>query len=50
MRGRDARAELSRADRVFDAAGRSLDDHWQGSPQAYLGTVTAGLPNDSLAA
>ncbi|MEQ0564339.1 NAD(P)/FAD-dependent oxidoreductase [Amycolatopsis sp. NEAU-NG30] len=31
--------------RVFDADGRSLDDHWQGSPQAYLGTTVAGFPN-----
>jgi len=36
------------ADRVFDAAGRSLADHWRGSPQAYLGTVTAGFPNAFL--
>jgi cation diffusion facilitator CzcD-associated flavoprotein CzcO len=25
--------------------GRSLDDAWQGSPQAYLGTTVAGFPN-----
>jgi cation diffusion facilitator CzcD-associated flavoprotein CzcO len=31
--------------RVFDANGRSLDDHWQGSPQAYRGTTVAGFPN-----
>lgn len=31
--------------RIFDAEGRSLDDHWQGSPQAYLGTTVAGFPN-----
>ena len=31
--------------RVFDSAGRSLDDHWKGSPQAYLGTAVAGFPN-----
>ncbi|HEY2063566.1 MAG TPA: NAD(P)/FAD-dependent oxidoreductase [Amycolatopsis sp.] len=31
--------------RVFDADGRSLDDHWQGSPQAYRGTSVAGFPN-----
>ena len=36
------------ADRVFDAAGRSLDDCWQGSPQAYLGTATTGFPNAFL--
>ncbi|MFD1811903.1 flavin-containing monooxygenase [Rhodococcus gannanensis] len=31
--------------KVFDGAGRSLDDHWKGSPQAYLGTTVAGFPN-----
>jgi cation diffusion facilitator CzcD-associated flavoprotein CzcO len=31
--------------RVFDADGRSLDDHWKGSPQAYAGTTVAGFPN-----
>ncbi|MGV9360997.1 flavin-containing monooxygenase [Amycolatopsis sp. NPDC003731] len=31
--------------RVFDAGGRSLDDHWKGSPQAYAGTSVAGFPN-----
>ncbi|MEV7098512.1 NAD(P)/FAD-dependent oxidoreductase [Amycolatopsis sp. NPDC051045] len=30
---------------VFDAGGRSLDDHWKGSPQAYAGTTVAGFPN-----
>jgi len=25
--------------------GRTLDDVWQGSPQAYLGTTVAGFPN-----
>jgi cation diffusion facilitator CzcD-associated flavoprotein CzcO len=25
--------------------GRTLDEHWQGSPQAYLGTTIAGCPN-----
>lgn len=33
------------ADRVFDGAGRSLADIWQGSPRAYLGTTIAGFPN-----
>jgi len=33
------------ATRVFDGEGRSLDDHWQGSPQAYRGTTVAGFPN-----
>jgi cation diffusion facilitator CzcD-associated flavoprotein CzcO len=31
--------------RVFDDDGRSLDDHWRGSPQAHLGTTVAGFPN-----
>jgi cation diffusion facilitator CzcD-associated flavoprotein CzcO len=25
--------------------GRTLGDHWRGSPQAYLGTTVAGCPN-----
>ncbi|MGW0845871.1 flavin-containing monooxygenase [Streptomyces sp. NPDC002787] len=33
------------ARRVFDAGGASLDDHWKGSPDAYLGTVVSGFPN-----
>ena len=33
------------ARRVFDAEGRSLDDHWNGSPDAYLGTTVSGFPN-----
>lgn len=33
------------AERVYDAAGRSLADHWQGSPRAYLGTAVSGFPN-----
>lgn len=32
-------------DRVRDATGISLTQHWQGSPQAYLGTTVAGYPN-----
>ncbi|MGW0580520.1 flavin-containing monooxygenase [Streptomyces sp. NPDC002920] len=31
--------------RVFDADGASLDDHWKGSPDAYLGTTVSGFPN-----
>ena len=31
-----------------DADGRSLADHWQGSPRAYLGTMVAGFPNAFL--
>jgi cation diffusion facilitator CzcD-associated flavoprotein CzcO len=33
------------ARRVFDAGGASLDDHWKGSPDAYLGTAVSGFPN-----
>ncbi|WP_460072421.1 flavin-containing monooxygenase [Streptomyces sp. YKOK-I1] len=33
------------AGRVFDADGVSLDDHWKGSPDAYLGTTVTGFPN-----
>jgi len=33
------------ARRVFDADGASLDDHWKGSPDAYLGTTVTGFPN-----
>ncbi|MEU4875332.1 NAD(P)/FAD-dependent oxidoreductase [Streptomyces sp. NPDC021608] len=33
------------AGRVFDADGASLDDHWKGSPDAYLGTTVSGFPN-----
>ncbi|MGW7406177.1 flavin-containing monooxygenase [Streptomyces sp. NPDC054833] len=33
------------AHRVFDADGASLDDHWKGSPDAYLGTTVSGFPN-----
>ncbi|QBJ95390.1 NAD(P)/FAD-dependent oxidoreductase [Rhodococcus sp. ABRD24] len=36
------------AGRIFDGQGRSLDDHWKGSPQAYLGTTVAGFPNAFL--
>ncbi|WP_278262936.1 NAD(P)/FAD-dependent oxidoreductase [Nocardia sp. AG03] len=33
------------AEIVRGADGRSLAEHWQGSPEAYLGTVTTGFPN-----
>ncbi|SPF00691.1 flavin-containing monooxygenase [Streptomyces sp. MA5143a] len=33
---------------VRDGAGQSLADRWQGSPEAYLGTVVAGFPNAFL--
>lgn len=30
---------------VFGRDGRSLEDSWAGSPEAYLGTTIAGFPN-----
>lgn len=33
------------ADIVRGADGRTMAEHWQGSPEAYLGTVTTGFPN-----
>jgi cation diffusion facilitator CzcD-associated flavoprotein CzcO len=33
------------ADRIADGGGRSLADHWQGSPRAHRGTMIAGFPN-----
>lgn len=33
------------ASKVFDGEGRSLDDHWQGSPRAYFGSAVSGFPN-----
>ncbi|QYJ03302.1 NAD(P)/FAD-dependent oxidoreductase [Nocardioides panacisoli] len=33
------------ADRVRGADGRTLAEHWDGSPEAHLGTVVAGFPN-----
>jgi cation diffusion facilitator CzcD-associated flavoprotein CzcO len=33
------------ADLVRGADGRTLAEHWAGSPEAYLGTVVAGFPN-----
>ncbi|MEV4155536.1 NAD(P)/FAD-dependent oxidoreductase [Nocardia salmonicida] len=33
------------ADIVRSADGRTLAEHWQGSPEAYLGTITTGFPN-----
>jgi cation diffusion facilitator CzcD-associated flavoprotein CzcO len=37
--------DLPIAERVRDAEGRSLADHWEGSPQAHRGTTVAGFPN-----
>ncbi|WP_330347178.1 flavin-containing monooxygenase [Streptomyces sp. NBC_00582] len=36
------------AGRVVDADGVSLDDHWKGSPDAYLGTTVTRFPNAFL--
>lgn len=33
------------AGRVRGADGRTLAEHWAGSPEAYVGTVVAGFPN-----
>jgi cation diffusion facilitator CzcD-associated flavoprotein CzcO len=33
------------ARRLRGADGRTLSEHWQGSPQAYVGTTLAGFPN-----
>ncbi|MBC7301739.1 MAG: NAD(P)/FAD-dependent oxidoreductase [Nocardia sp.] len=33
------------ADIVRGADGRAMAEHWKGSPEAYLGTVTTGFPN-----
>ena len=30
---------------LHDAAGRSLAEQWQGTPETYLGTTVAGFPN-----
>jgi cyclohexanone monooxygenase len=40
--------DMPLADHVHDAHGRSLSDHWAGSPEAYLGTMTTGFPNAFL--
>ena len=33
------------ADRIADGEGRTLADHWEGSPQAHRGAMVAGFPN-----
>ena len=33
------------ADRIADGEGRSLAEHWDGSPRAHRGTMVAGFPN-----
>jgi len=40
--------DMPLADHVRDGAGRSLADHWGGSPEAYLGTLVPGFPNAFL--
>jgi cation diffusion facilitator CzcD-associated flavoprotein CzcO len=37
--------EMPWADRVVGRDGRTLNDVWQGSPQAYLGCTVSGFPN-----
>ncbi|HEV7207818.1 MAG TPA: NAD(P)/FAD-dependent oxidoreductase [Mycobacteriales bacterium] len=37
--------DMAVGDRVRGIGGQSLDDVWQGSPTAYLGTTVAGFPN-----
>ncbi|MFJ1551331.1 flavin-containing monooxygenase [Streptomyces sp. NPDC088246] len=37
--------DASYAQRVIGGDGRSLNEVWQGSPQAHLGTTVAGFPN-----
>ena len=33
------------AERICDGEGRSLAEHWDGSPRAHRGTMVAGFPN-----
>jgi cation diffusion facilitator CzcD-associated flavoprotein CzcO len=37
--------DMPLASHVHDHRGASLADHWQGSPQAHLGTTVSGFPN-----
>jgi cation diffusion facilitator CzcD-associated flavoprotein CzcO len=37
--------DLPIAERIRGRDGRSLAEHWQGSPQAFRGTTVAGFPN-----
>jgi cation diffusion facilitator CzcD-associated flavoprotein CzcO len=37
--------DMPLAEQVRDGDGRTLADHWQGSPQAHRGTTVAGFPN-----
>nr|BFE66388.1 NAD(P)/FAD-dependent oxidoreductase [Dactylosporangium thailandense] len=38
-------SDLPIAERIRGRDGRSLAEHWQGSPQAFRGTTVAGFPN-----
>ncbi|SDI46029.1 cyclohexanone monooxygenase [Actinokineospora alba] len=40
--------DMPLANLVFDAEGRSLAEHWRGSPVSYLGTTVAGFSNAFL--
>ena len=33
------------ARKLRGADGRTMSEHWNGSPQAYVGTAVAGFPN-----
>ncbi len=37
--------EFAIAHRIVGKDGKSLSDHWQGAPGAYLGTTVSGFPN-----
>lgn len=37
--------EMPIAQRIVDGDGRSLAEHWDGSPEAHRGTTVAGFPN-----
>jgi cation diffusion facilitator CzcD-associated flavoprotein CzcO len=37
--------DMPAAERVRGAHGRTLAEHWQGSPQAHMGAMVAGYPN-----
>jgi cyclohexanone monooxygenase len=37
--------DLPIAARIRGLEGKTLEEHWQGSPQGYLGTMVSGFPN-----
>ncbi|HKE81395.1 MAG TPA: NAD(P)/FAD-dependent oxidoreductase [Solirubrobacteraceae bacterium] len=37
--------DMPAAERVHGADGRTLAEHWRGTPQAHLGAMVAGYPN-----